>query len=147
MSSLRSRLSTLWLFATVNYLYCDVVTLMNPDLLRRFMAGEVDGMQITPGFLFGAAILVEIPMAMILLSRVLGRRANRWANVTAGATMTAVQLLSLFAQAPPPIYYMFFSMIEIATTSVIAWQAFKSTGAARELSSPAGAVCEAGVAL
>src|SRR5215813_2042033 len=103
MSTVRSRLSTLWIFATVNYLYCDVVTLMDPDQLRKFMTGEVGGMHITPGFLLGASVLVEIPMAMILLSRALKDRATRLANVIAASTMTAVQLLSLGLQAPPPV--------------------------------------------
>ncbi len=31
-------------------------------------------------FLLGAAILMEIPIAMVLLSRILNYRTNRWAN-------------------------------------------------------------------
>jgi hypothetical protein len=30
MKDLNTKLSTLWLFATLNYLYADVVTLMDP---------------------------------------------------------------------------------------------------------------------
>ena len=130
----------LWIFATVNYLYCDVVTLMNPDLLRKFMTGEVGGMHITQGFLLGASILVEIPMTMILLSRVLKDRANRLANVIAGSTMTAVQLLSLVVQAPPPIYYVFFSVIEVAATSVLVWYAWRWGTDHRALSDQAPAI-------
>jgi len=40
-------LSTLWIFATLNYLYCDVVGLMNPDLLRQYLTGSVNGIQMT----------------------------------------------------------------------------------------------------
>jgi hypothetical protein len=68
---MKVRLSTLWLFATLNYLYCDVVTVMDPQKLKQFLAGTVGGMEITPGFLLGAGILVEIPIAMVLLSRLL----------------------------------------------------------------------------
>ena len=137
MSTVRSRLSTLWIFATVNYLYCDVVTLMDPDQLRKFMTGEVGGMHITPGFLLGASVLVEIPIAMILLSRALKDRANRLANVIAASTMTAVQLLSLGVQAPPPVYYVFFSVIEIAATSAIVWYACRWGSDQRALSDQA----------
>ena len=126
---MRSKLSTLWIFATLNYLYCDVVTLMDPDLLKRFLAGNVGGMDVTQGFLLGASVLVEIPIAMVLLSRVLRDRANRWANIVAGVTMTVVQTLSLFAQAPTP-FYLFFSVIEIAATATIVWLAW-TWGAAR----------------
>ena len=127
MESMKTKLSTLWLFATLNYLYCDVVTLMDPDLLKKFLAGNVGGLDITQGFLLAAGILVEIPIAMVLLSRVLNHAANRWANVSAGAIMTAVQLASLFAKTPAA-YYVFFSVIEIATTGVIVFLAWRWNG-------------------
>jgi hypothetical protein len=31
---MKLKLSTLWIFATLNYLYCDVAGLMDPGLLR-----------------------------------------------------------------------------------------------------------------
>jgi hypothetical protein len=124
MEGPRSKLSTLWIVATLNYLYCDVVTLMDPALLKQFLAGNVGSVQISQGFLLGAGILVEIPMAMVLLSRILGNRPNRIANIVAGTVMTAVQLLSLVAKTPA-LYYVFFSVIEIALTSAIVWYAWK----------------------
>ena len=71
----------------------------------------------------GASILVEIPIAMVLLSRVLGYGANRWANIIAGIVMTIVQIMSLFI-AVPAIYYVFFSIVEISTTAFIVWYAW-----------------------
>ena len=118
-----SKLSTLWIFAALNYLYCDVVGLMDRGLLRQFLAGEVDGIPLTQGFLLGAAILVEIPIAMVLLSRFLTYRANRWANIAAGSIMTVVQFSTLFF-GTSTIYYVFFSIIEIATTVLIVWFAW-----------------------
>jgi hypothetical protein len=123
-TDLKVRLSTLWLFATLNYLYCDVVTVMDPQKLKQFIAGTVGGMEITPGFLLGAGVLVEIPIAMVLLSRVLKYRFNRWTNIIAGIIMTVVQILTLLPSAPT-IYYTFFSIIEIASTSLIVWYAWK----------------------
>ena len=121
---MKARLSMLWLFATLNYLYCDVVTVMDPQKLKQFFAGTVGGMEITQGFLLGAGILVEIPIAMVLLSRVLKYRLNRWTNIVAGFIMTVVQILTLFSSSPS-IYYIFFSLIEIASTSLIVWYAWK----------------------
>jgi hypothetical protein len=121
----KALLSTLWVFAMFNYLYCDVVALMDPQLLKQFMTGNVGGMHITQGFLLGAAILMEIPISMVLLSRVLKYGANRWANIIAGAIMTAVQFSSLFFGSPPSIYYIFFSIIEIGCTALIVSYAWK----------------------
>lgn len=120
---MKSKLSTLWIFAALNYLYCDVLGLMDPKLLPQILRGSVNGLELTPGFLLGAGILVEIPIAMVLLSRVLPYRANRWANIAAGTIMTAVQSASLFVGTPTP-YYLFFSVIEIATTVLIVWFAW-----------------------
>ena len=120
---MKSKLSTLWIFAALNYLYCDVISLMDPELLPLYLRGNVNGLELTPGFLLGAAILIEIPIAMVLLSRVLPYGTNRWANIAAGTIMTAVQSATLFVGAPAP-YYLFFSVIEIATTVLIVWFAW-----------------------
>jgi hypothetical protein len=118
------RLSTLWVFATLNYLYCDVISLMDADLLRQYLTGTVDGLELSQGFLLGAAALIEIPIAMTLVSRLVTHHAaNRWANLVAAAVMTLVQAATLFVGAPAP-YYAFFSILEIGCTAAIAWQAW-----------------------
>jgi MFS family permease len=117
MGNMKVILSTLWVFATLNYLYCDVVTLMDP-------VKHSGSIQFTQGFLLGAAIFVEIPIAMVLLSRILKYRASRWASIIAGTIMTAVQILTLFV-GTPTIYYVFFSAIEITCTALIVWYAWR----------------------
>lgn len=124
MQTTSSRLSILWIFATLNYLYCDVVALMNPPLLRGYLAGHVGNMDITQGFLLAAGALVEIPMAMVLLSPVMSYRGARRANILAGGLMTIVQFASLFAGTPAP-YYLFFSVMEIGATAFILWYAWR----------------------
>lgn len=123
-SDMGARLSTLWIFVMFNYLYCDIVSLMDPGLLKQYLAGNVNGLHITPGFLFGAAVLMEIPISMIVLSRVTTQRTSRWLNIVAGAVMTVVQTATLLA-GTPAMYYAFFSVIEIACTALIVWYAWK----------------------
>lgn len=118
-------LSTLWIFAMLNYIYCDILSLMDPELLNQFMTGNVGGIQMTQGLLLQAAILMEIPTAMVLLARVLTYGANRWANIIAGTIMTAVQFSTLFFGSAPTMYYLFFSLIEITSTALIVWFAWK----------------------
>jgi hypothetical protein len=118
------RLSALWIFVTLNYLYCDVIALMDAELLRQYLTGTVDGLELSQGFLLAAAVLIEIPIAMTLVSRLVTHHAgNRWANLVAAAVMTLVQAATLFLGAPTP-YYTFFSVLEIGCTAVIAWQAW-----------------------
>jgi hypothetical protein len=74
-----------------------------------------------------AEILVEIFIAMVLLSRVLKYRANRWANIAAGSFMSVVQFSALVFSSftDAALYYAFFSVIAIATTVLIVWYAWK----------------------
>jgi hypothetical protein len=125
MENTKARLSTFWIFAMFNYLYCDVLALMDSGYLKQVLTGNVAGIHMTQGFLLGASILMEIPTAMVLVSRVLGYRANRWANIIAGSIMTVVQVATLFMGASPTIYYIFFSIIEIACTALIVWYAWQ----------------------
>jgi hypothetical protein len=116
-------LSTIWLFAALNFLYCDVISLMDSNLLKQYLTGTVNGMEFSQGFLLAAAILVEIPIAMVLLARVLPYGVNRWTNIIAGLLMTLVQAASLFAGSPA-MYYLFCSVLEIASTVMIVWFAW-----------------------
>ena len=126
--SMQTKLSTLWIFVTLNYLYCDVTSLMDPDQLKQFLVGDLGGLQMTQGFLLATAIFVEIKVSMVLLSRLLGHRANRRANIAAGAFMTLVQVATLPFGFGLTGYYAFFSAIEVTTTAYIAWSAFRWSG-------------------
>lgn len=115
-------LSTLWIFVTLNYLYCDVVGLMDSVLLNQYIAGEVNGMEINQGFLLAGAVLMEIPIAMVILSLILSYKSNRWANIIAGLIKAIVMILTMFVG--PTLYYVFFGTIEIATTIFIVFYAW-----------------------
>ena len=114
----KALLSTLWIFAVLNYLYCDILGLMDAPLLQGFLQGNVEGMVIDQGFLLAGGVLMEIPIAMVLLSRVLDVPANRWANIIAGTIMTLVQIATLFV-GTTTMYYSFFSFFEITATVLI----------------------------
>jgi hypothetical protein len=118
-------LSTLWIFLTVNYIYCDVISLMLPETIKQIMTGNIGAIHITQGFMLGASILMELPMAMILLSRILKYGANRWVNIIAGSIMSVVQILSFLTGTAPTFHYIFFSTIEIACTLIIILYSWK----------------------
>ena len=116
-------LSTLWLFATVNYMFCDIFTLFHSESLKQLMSGEMGGMIISQTFLLGFAILMEIVMVMIVLSRFLPYKANRSLNIIIGLFMTFVQGSTLFT-ADNTLHYIFFSIVEISTTIFIVYYAW-----------------------
>ena len=116
-------LSTLWLFVTVNYMFCDIFTLFHSESLKQLMSGEMGGMIISQTFLLGFAILMEIVMVMIVLSRFLPYKANRSLNIIIGLLMTFVQGSTLFT-ADNTLHYIFFSIVEISTTIFIVYYAW-----------------------
>jgi hypothetical protein len=126
MKDRKALFSTLWIFALANYIYCDILSHMNPELLRVLIeGGNFPGLPaINEKFLLWAGFLMEIPISMILLSRILNYKANRITNMIAGSIMTIVQIGTLFI-GTPELHYVFFSVIEISTTVIIvifAWR-------------------------
>lgn len=117
--------STLWIFLAVNYIFCDVLSSMDPVAIKGLITGTLGGIQVTQEFLLAAAIFMEIPFVMIILSRVLKYRANRWANIIAGLFMAAAQVGTMNSGTPPTLHYLFFSGIEIACNLFIVWYAWK----------------------
>jgi Family of unknown function (DUF6326) len=116
----------LWVFYSLNFIYADVQSSLEPGVLAEHMSGYTGGgtVKITDGFLLGVATLFEIPFLMIVLSWVLKYRANRWANIIAGTLFVVAQIGSLFLGTPSPSY-IFYSTIEIAGLLLIVWNAWK----------------------
>ena len=122
----RILLILLWVFYTVNFMYCDTLSSLEPGVLEMHISGFTgDGtVKITDGFLLGTAIMFEIPFLMIVLSWVLKYRATRWANIIAGTLFVLAQIGSLFLGVPSPAY-IFYSTVEIAALLLIVWNAWK----------------------
>jgi hypothetical protein len=79
VEDMKVRLSTLWVFVMFNMVFADIVGFLNPGTLEEMIAMKPD-----QGLLLAFSMLLEIPIAMIVLSRLLKYRANRWANIIAG---------------------------------------------------------------
>jgi hypothetical protein len=126
MRDMKVRLSVLWLFALLNYLYADVIALFA-------IAGTRHSFQpLPPGALMASAVLMEIPIAMILACRLLPFRVNRLANIVAAGLVTLVNGFLTFVPplvgwGRPPAFpeYLFFATIETVCTSIIIWQAWR----------------------
>ena len=116
MNDMRTRLSTLWVVVMFNMVFADILTFINPGALQELWAGQA-GVEVTQGLLLGFAILLEIPIAMIVVSRVLNPMANRWAN-TVAAAITAVFVVGGGSLDP---HYVFFATVELACMALIVW--------------------------
>jgi hypothetical protein len=110
-------LSTLWIFVVLNYLFGDLAMMMfRPAAYQRVIEGMSEGL------VLGATVLMEILIAMVLLSRILKHQANRWANIIMGVVATGFAALTLGGN--PPAFYIFLSIVEIGCTLFIVWYAW-----------------------
>ncbi len=115
---LKVKLSTLWIFVLFNMVYADILSLMDPaSPIRRVM----QGVPLPPGGLLAGAILMETPIAMVLLSRVLKHKANRWVNII----VAAINMVAVIAGGQGRPYYVFFATIEVICMSAIVWLAWR----------------------
>ena len=112
----RAKLSTLWVVVMFNMVFADILTFITPGALQELWAGQA-GVQVTPGLLLIFALLLEIPIAMIYLSRILKLGVNRWANTLAAVTTT----LFVIGGGSLTPHYVFFATVEVACMALIVW--------------------------
>jgi len=83
-------LSTLWIFVLLNMIFRDIHQLGKMSFIQEILTGTVNGIEITDELMLFGGFLAEIPIVMVILSRILNRNANKWANIIAGVITIAV---------------------------------------------------------
>ena len=119
MNDLRTGPSTLWVVVLFNMVYADILTFIKPGALQTLWAGQA-GVHITQGVLVGFAILLEVPIAMIFVSRILKPGPNRWAN-TVAVVITTAFVIGGGSVDLHHLYYVFFAAVEVACMALIVW--------------------------
>jgi len=114
--NLGTRLSTLWVVVMFNMVFADILTFITPGKLQDLWAGQA-GVHVTPGLLLVFALLLEIPIAMIFVSRILKRGPNRWTNTVAAVITTAF----VVGGGSLNLHYVFFATVEVACMALIVW--------------------------
>lgn len=112
-------ISKLWVLLSLNYILCDLLTMMEMEVIRGLFDGNIAGIPVTQGFLLFAGISLEIPFIMVVLSAVLPYKANRRINIWVAILMTIYQSASFFVGSDITLHYMFFSVVEILGNIVI----------------------------
>ena len=116
---IKTKLSTLWIFVMFNMVFADIVGFMNPGALQGIITGAT-GTEITQGLLLIFSILLEIPIAMIVLSRLLQPTANRWTNIVAAV----ITILFVIGGGSAYLSYLFFATVEVLCMLLIIWYAW-----------------------
>ncbi|MEM8605197.1 MAG: DUF6326 family protein [Cyanobacteria bacterium P01_H01_bin.121] len=117
----KAKLSTLWMFYLLNTIFRDIHEFVEPGFIKEVMTRTFNGTQITESLLLLGGFMVEIPIAMVLLSRLLPYGANRWTNIIAAAITLSFEIVNGTTDLDDT-FHMF---IEIAALSLIIWSAWR----------------------
>ena len=115
---IKSELSTLWTFVTLDMITADVLSLFIPEGMEEWEE-FADGKEAE--LMLGGAIMYQIPISMVFLSKVLPYKANRWANIIAAGLMTT----AVVAGGETDPHYVVCASAEVIGMSLIAWKAWK----------------------
>ncbi|MDX1418021.1 MAG: DUF6326 family protein [Candidatus Promineifilaceae bacterium] len=117
----RAILSTFWIFVLLNVIFRDIHELFRPRYLQEIVTGTANGRVISDGQLLVAGIFLELTIVMVILSRVLSYRANRWANIIVGV----LSVIFILTNGVNDLDDLFFAIVEVTALAVIvvlAWR-------------------------
>ena len=119
---MKNILSAFWIFIMINMAFADIIGFTYPGFMAKLVAGgPIDGIVVKPTLLLVGALLLEIPTAMIILSRLLKHGVNRWFNIIAAV----ITIIYVAGMSSPTVVYWFFCSQEIIACLVIIILAWK----------------------
>ena len=120
----KTKLSTLWLFILLNIIFRDIHQFTLKSHLEMLLTGTYNGMEVTDTIMLIGGFVVEIPIAMVLFSRLMKRKINRPVNVVAAILSVGTLLFT----APTDPDDVFFLVIELLAIGAILWTVWKWKG-------------------
>ena len=118
----RSLLSTLWIFILFNMIFRDLHQFGKEGFIEEIMSGVVNGVKITDELMLFGGFLAEIPILMVLLSKILPNRANKWTNIIASVITVPVLLSAAPSADMDDIFFMTIEVIAFLSIIYIAWK-------------------------
>lgn len=119
--SVKAKLSALWIFFLFNIVFRDIHEFVEPGFIEEIMTGTSNGNPITEHMLLLGGVMIEVPIAMVLLSRVLPYRVNRWTNMI--VAMLYGVLVPAFGTTD--LDDTFHLIMEVAALSAVIWSAWR----------------------
>ncbi len=106
-----------------------MINMLKADILSLYIPGAADEVVKTAGetpitqLMLGGAIMMEISIVMIILSRVLKYRVNRWVNIIT----SIITIAFIWGGAASHPHYIFIAAVETICLLLIIWNAWKWT--------------------
>ena len=100
-------LSTLWIVVMFTMIFADILSFITPGMMKQVIEGTTE-VKITQPLLLIFAVLLQIPIVMIFLSRILNRKLNRVLNIIA----SIITILFVIGGGSNYLHYYFFASVE-----------------------------------
>lgn len=113
-------LSTLWIVVMLNMLKADILSLNIPGAAEELARTSASVGASIPRLMLGGAIMGQLGIAMIVLSRVLKYGVNRWVNIVVGI----VTIAYIWGGAASYPHYIFIATVETLCLLLIVWFAW-----------------------
>jgi hypothetical protein len=117
-------LSSLWIVVMMNMLKADILSLYIPGSAEELANTAASTGTPISLLMLGGALMMEISIAMILLSRVLKYSLNRWANIV----VSLITIAFVVGGGVSYPHYIFIATVEVICLMVIIWLSWKWRG-------------------
>lgn len=117
----KALLSTLWILVMINMLKADILSLYIPGAAEEVAKTAASSGTPIPQLMLGGAIMMEIAIVMIILSRLLNYRLNRWVNII----VSIVTIAFVVGGGVAYPHYIFIATVEVICLLLIIWNAWQ----------------------
>ena len=121
----RTKISAIWVSTIMCYLYADFTAMLSPGMIQGVLDENLWGLETTPGFLLGSAVIMVIPCVLLYLTLVLKFIVSRWLNIILGVLYLVIALVTTVnAWMYNLYYYVLFGTVEVVLLGLIIWHAW-----------------------
>jgi hypothetical protein len=106
-AKIRGILSSLWIFFFINHFFMGLHEFANPAFIEQLVGG---GFAVSDSLLLMAAITIELPIIMIVLSRVLPNKINWIVNILVAVFTIGLEIMN---NPNPDLDNVFFLVAEL----------------------------------
>jgi len=121
--NVKIKLSVLWVTLMLFYIYADILGFYTQGVIEKIVSGQIEGVQITEGFLLSMAIWIAVPSVMVFMSLTLKAKANRWLNIIIGF-VSFIALVTTFFVGEFSTRYTFQAVVEGILMVSVLWHAW-----------------------
>ncbi len=117
----KTLLSTLWIVVLINILKADILSLFIPGATDEVARTAASAGTSIPQLMLVGAVMGNLALVMIILSRVLKDGLNRWANII----VSIITLAYIWGGMSSYSHYLFIAGVETLCLLLIIWFAWK----------------------